>query len=108
VIPVTTNALLTKIETSVVDDYGNASGATTRWEGESRCFVDERSLRAQDGTLVRETDLTIDSITGEPETGDELTYTFAGREWRRTVNDVKPYALDTDDVLGYRVYLEQD
>ena len=107
-IPVHANAVLTKIETSVVDDYGNATSASTRWEGTSPCFVDERSLRAQDGTLVRETDVTIDSVTGEPETGDELTYQFAGRTFRRTVNDVKPQALDMNEVLGYQVYLEQD
>ena len=107
-IPVHCNAVLTKIETSVVDDYGTASSAVIRWQGSSPCFVDERSLRAQDGTLVRETNVVIDSATGEPETGDELSYTFAGRTFRRTVKDIKPQVLDVSEVLGYQVYLEQD
>jgi hypothetical protein len=106
VIPVHCNATLLKIESSTVDDYGNATGATTRWEGESPCYVRERALHPTD-TLLRETDVLLDSITGRPESGDELTYRFAGIEERRTVNDVRPHVLD-DDVLGYRVVLELD
>jgi hypothetical protein len=101
VLPPLVNATLTKIEGGgFVDDYRDGEGAdTTKWTGESGCYVEEkvglqRGLDANRTTRGREdivhaTKVMLDGRLPEPVTGDHITFEWNGGSARREVWDVE-------------------